>query len=177
MITRFLEPTEFNLLRSIFDVDNRAFGKSLTPESIDELCNGIITGVAKNIKKCAITLSESGELLCIVLGTAYSKDAGWLLGIVKVQTRKQEFNDNYAVIAQTMDYMISYMESIGIYKFLDVKRKPLNRWIIGRKILNKHSKLLPRYETNTNTNIQMSIKDDNVVWISTLKPEFIPASN
>lgn len=176
MITRFLEPTETSLLKTVFDNSPRALGENLTPESIDEWCTNITRGIERGFKKCAITTSEDGEVLCIVIGTEYNSEVGWLLGLVKVRTKKKELSENFPIIAKTMDYMIAYMESRGIYKFWENKLLPERKYISGRKILSTYSKFLQRYERTSDYKSTMNNKN-TVIWWSHLRPEYITGAD
>ena len=144
MTLRFLEATETNYIKYIFDRNPNMLGVDLAKSEIESFVENTTYNMINNHLKVAMLFDEQNNPKAFCTGFELPKVAGWY----KALSKSIETASYYSITAQMMapveDFLISYMESKGYFKYWC--SSPENSQRARIRILHKYSKVIPRYD-------------------------------
>ncbi len=150
-ITRFLKTDEIDLMRSLFEHNPYANGFKLSEQEIDKFCNSTIEDIANGIRQVAITIDSSGDPLAMSVGIERPAVAGWIQGLTMLRYPRPYLENHLmrkyfssTLIAQTMDHLVTYMESKKYFKFWDMSIDTVMN--TGRQLVVMQTQTLHRYD-------------------------------
>ena len=147
---RLLTVDEIGLMKSMFEHNPYANGFKLTEEEIDKFCESTIEDIAGGIRQVAISIDSKGDPIAMSVGIERPAIAGWIQGLTMVryprfyleaQPMRKFFSST--VVAETVDFLVTYMESKRYFKFWDMSIDTIAN--TGRYLVTMQSQTLHRY--------------------------------
>lgn len=148
---RFLKSNEFELMKSMFDHNPYANGFKLSEDEIIKFCNTTLEGIDKGFRQVAINMDNSGDPIAMSVGIEKPGIAGWIQGLTTIRYTQPYLANNplrkfftSKIVAETLDFLVTYMESKKYYKFWDISIDTIAN--TGRQLVVMQTETLHRYD-------------------------------
>jgi hypothetical protein len=140
---RFINSSELDYVRYIFDRNPWLVGEKLSTEEIENLISEWASQIDRGSLKVNILFGENDEPLAMYTGTIIKNSNQWTVGYTKIANRTSHFSKSAKIMAPALDHMLEYTQSRGLFKFNMIA--PEKHHNIRNAIMLKHSKHLHKY--------------------------------
>jgi hypothetical protein len=132
-----------HILFDLFKID-KTFNRNLnlTNNEVDQKIEMLLSGIESNKIFVCVQLTDDGKPINLITSSPLTRIQGWVLGLVKISQSTNHFYKTCKIIAPCHDFLISYMESLGYYKFwvMGPDKELEIRWHYMRKVSSVFSR-------------------------------------
>ena len=144
MIYRLADKSELYHIKTLFSKDTRSVKIELTEADIDAMITRLEQGMDNKTAHVYMTFYPNGSPYAMYVANEVARAGAWYIGLTKVISSANHFNQSAAVIAPALNNLIQLMEDKGYYKFW--MAAPEKHHNLRNKIMRKHSYMLDRYD-------------------------------
>lgn len=144
MVYRLIDKSELYHIKTLFSKDARSVKIRLTDSDINAMISRLEQGMDNKTSYVYMTFYPNGSPYAMYVANEIAKAGAWYIGLTKVISSANHFNQSAAIIAPALNNLIQLMEDKGYYKFW--MAAPEKHHNLRNMIMRKHSFMLDRYD-------------------------------